>query len=430
MRFLGWVLSFACLSTLGCGQSADVVGDRNQVPPPPEDTGWTTDFEACATERVQASRIGTNLFLTVDTSCSMANPVDGDPDTSLWDAAASAFSGFFSDPSSESLDVALRLWPTSDGCDHNSCDADICAVPQVSLGSMSDPTHRQTLLDQLENTSPSGYTPMHAALDGAVRWASAQQAAAPDEQVAIVLVTDGEPNGCDEDIDNIAGLAATAASAGIPVFAVGIEGSNPDQIDQIAAAGNTGAGFFVGSAAAEADLRAALEAIQGQVLSCSYTFPETSTDGSPLSPDLVRVVVEIDGETTLVGRVRDASACAAGGWYLDDPAQPSTITLCPSTCTEMQEIADVALDIDVGCVCVSDDDCPGDDVCAPEGCVTPCEGPDCIDTAVPPDAVRGFQAVQGGAFNCAAAPVPASLVFGLVGLLAVGVRRRTRWEAP
>lgn len=437
MRFAprGWrrlarlVPLLAAVGALGC-QSSDVVGGRNQVPPPPEDTGWRFDFEPCATDRVQASRIRTNLFLAVDTSCSMDQRVEpgvaGSP--TKWEAASSAFNGFFTDPTASTLDLALRLWPASDGCDHQQCDADACADPQVPLGSLGDATHQQALTDALSATSPGGFTPMHAALDGATRWAATHLSDAPDEQVAIIFVTDGEPRGCDEDIGNIAALAASSASLGVPVYAVGIEGVNTDQIDQIAAAGSTGSGFFVGNADAEVDLLAALKAIQEQVVSCSFSFPTDAT-ADPLSPDLVRVEVEVDGEIERVRRILDASRCEPdGGWYLDDPESPSVIALCPSTCAEVQDIDEVAIELAVGCACLTDDDCAGDQVCTSDGCVPPCVGPDCVDTSIPPDAVRGRQAVQGGALNCAATPASGSLLLLLAGALVIGARARR--EAP
>src|SRR5687768_6230578 len=66
------------VSLAGCGQSPDVIGDRNAPPePPPEDTGWKTDFVACATEREEAALVPTSLLLAVDRSGSMADPADG-----------------------------------------------------------------------------------------------------------------------------------------------------------------------------------------------------------------------------------------------------------------------------------------------------------------------------------------------------------------
>jgi hypothetical protein len=431
MRFSSrWILPLA-LSSAACGRSADVIGGKPEKPPPePQDTGWSTDFEACATESAQASPVATSLFLAVDTSCSMADPADGSttgttPSTvTKWDAATSAFTAFFEDPASATIDVALRLWPsTADGCNDTDCDPVACSQPQVPLDSMSDPAHKQALIDAFVNTVPDGGTPMHPALEGATQWAAAQRLAAPDEEVAIVLVTDGEPNGCDEDISHIADLATTSSAAGVPVYAVGIAGSNVAQIDQIAQAGGTSGGYFVGSVDAEADLVAALKDIQSHVLSCQYAFP-TESSGDPLSPDLVRLEYTLDGEDVLSGRVSDAAACGPdGGWYLDDPDHPTTITLCPSTCSALQGITTVQITIDVGCTCVSDSDCPGDDVCGDQGCVAPCVGADCPSIDTDDGTITGPLAVQGGAWRCDTIPGPAGAALALFGLAVLLARR-------
>ncbi len=426
IRWTRWTA--LAVAALGCGQSADTVGDRNDLPPV-QDTGWSTVFDACATEREEAVLLPTSLILAVDRSCSMQQPADPDETAttgfvSKWDETTDAFIAFFQDPDSATLDVALRLWPTIvDGCNEIECDPVDCAIPQVPLGSLADQAHRDALVDRLNSTGPDGGTPMHPALDGAIRWATARRAEAPGEEVAVVLVTDGEPRSdCIDDIDQIAGLAAEASASGIPVYAVGIEGSNVAQMDQIAAAGGTAEGYFIGSKNAEAELIAALKDIQSKQVSCSFAFPSESS-GDPLSPHLVRVEYTVEGELVSVRRVADAAACGPdGGWYLDDPEQPTVITLCPSTCDALQGVATVSIEIDVGCECETDDDCPAGNTCTPEGCLPPCSGPDCAEAT--PFPVSGAQAVQGGAWRCASIPGPGALAGAIAALLVVGAGRR------
>ena len=86
----------------------------------------------------------------------------------------------------------------------------------------------------------SGGTPISAALAGALQWASAQHKKTPDENTVVVLVTDGQPNGCQEDIGTIAGLAAAALAAdGTRTYAIGLTGSEKATMDQIAMSGGT-----------------------------------------------------------------------------------------------------------------------------------------------------------------------------------------------
>ncbi len=417
----------ALVALMGCGQSSDTIGPRVDKPEPiVEDTGWVTDFEPCAGVLEEAAPLPTSLFLTVDKSCSMDDPAGGDTGittaTTKWEATSAAFGTFFADPDVVDLNVALRLWPdNNDGCNETDCDATACSQPQVPIDLVGNPGHRQALTDTLVNTTPEGSTPMSAALDGAAIWAQQRLADWPDEEVAIVLVTDGEPTACDEDIANISAIAASSAAAGVPVYAVGIEGSNTAQIDQIAAAGATGVGYYVGSANAEAELVAALEDIQSQAVSCRFSFPTEST-GEPLSPDLVRVEYDENGVAMMIPRVVDAAACVPdGGWYLNDNQNPTTINLCGTTCREVQAILTISIEVAVGCECLIDDDCPGDDVCSDEGCVPPRpELPGKREDLV----FGGKQAVQGGALTCSSAPLSAAWWMGLVALVAIRRERR------
>ena len=319
------------------------------------------------------------------------------------------------------MNLALRLWPdTNDGCDQVACDAAACGVPQVALGSLGDPLHQQDLLDALAAVAPEGNTPVSAALEGADLWSQTQLGAVPDGKVAIILVTDGEPNGCDEVIDNIAAIAGASAAADVPVYVVGIEGSNEAQINQIAAAGDTQAGYFVGSQNAEAELLAALDDIRGQIVSCSFNWPTTQAN-EPLSPDLVRVEYEADrpGHSGSAG-LRDPTPATpvAGTW-----TRASTHRWSPcagSTCTDLQDELTLAIEVDVGCECITDEDCPGENICTEDGCVPPCE--DCPkDGEGDLDVLPAASAVQGGAMNCSTVPV-GSLAGTLV-LLAL-MRRR------
>lgn len=311
--------------------------------------------EACATSSAEAKPIPVNMFVMFDKSGSMDS--DG-----KWDDARDALVSFLQDPSSAGLRVALRFFPEKDGCDDNACSIDTCAVPEVDIGALTadsgaaDP-QESALVSAIQNADTlSGYgTPMYAALGGAELWATDYLAAHDGEKAVVVLVTDGAPNGCDENVDHIAGLAGEAqASSQVLTYAVGLKGSNEGDMDKIATQGGTGQGFFIqaGSNAA-ADLLAALQTIQESQLSCEFAMPETDGSGNPIDPEKVNVLYTPagSGTETTIGQVADAASCTeqVGGWYYDDPANPTKVTLCPSTCTAIQgdDLAKVA--IEFGC---------------------------------------------------------------------------------
>jgi hypothetical protein len=53
----------------------------------------------------------------------------------------------------------------------------------------------------------------------------------------------------------------------------------------------------------------------------------------------------------LISKVDDASQCGAtqGGWYFDNNASPTKITLCPATCDPMLKTTGSGLDVLIGC---------------------------------------------------------------------------------
>ena len=52
-----------------------------------------------------------------------------------------------------------------------------------------------------------------------------------------------------------------------------------------------------------------------------------------------------------VGYVSSAADCSkvTDGWYYDDPANPTIVKVCPSTCTVVQTAASPRVDIVFGC---------------------------------------------------------------------------------
>lgn len=309
-------------------------------------SGGGDDMDACATSSAEATLVPVTMFITVDKSGSMG-------DSNKWNNAKAAFLAFFADPNASSLRVALRFWP-ADGCDDSSCSVDACSQPKVGVGPLSDPAQVQSLTSAFNATSPGGGTPMSAALGGATKWASDYVAQTNGtERAVVILVTDGEPNGCDEDISHIAGQAATAFdAAGVQTFAVGLAGSNQATMDAIAAGGSTSQGFFIGNGNAQADLLAALQQIQKSTVACEFTMP-VPENGEKVDPTKVNVSYTPGdgGKAVTLGQVTGAGACtdAQGGWYYDDPIHPKTITLCPSTCAAVQSDDGAKMEIVLGC---------------------------------------------------------------------------------
>ena len=89
-----------------------------------------------------------------------------------------------------------------------------------------------------------------------------------------------------------------------------------------------------------------------RALPCVYPIPPPP-EGMELDPMRVNVGYTPGGSTDqriipYVG-TSDGADCTAGGWYYDDPATPSSILLCPSTCAEVGGDASGRVDIVFGC---------------------------------------------------------------------------------
>jgi hypothetical protein len=312
--------------------------------------GLDTDA-ACAVASDEAKLVPVSMYILFDKSGSMLGP--------KWFNSTAALQGFFMDPESAGVSVGLRFFPDS-GCD-SSCNISACAQPLVEpapLTNLSAPTdaQEQRLLDAFINVTPSGETPLSAALEGGVRWGGNFLSANPFDKAVVVLVTDGAPTECNTDSNYIITQAQTAfTTSGIVTFAVGLEGSNISLMDGIAQAGGSGQGIFIGANDVQQELTDALTAIRESAVACEYRLPD-QVDGMDVDPTLVNVLFTPTGasQPTTVRQVSDESSCtdADGGWYYDDPANPSSIRLCPTTCAGINGDPDGELEILIGCMTI------------------------------------------------------------------------------
>ncbi|NUO54427.1 MAG: VWA domain-containing protein [Polyangiaceae bacterium] len=310
------------------------------------DNGSTGSLNECASESIEAEIVPLTMFIAFDKSGSMG-------DNNKWNNATSALKIFFADPTAADLEVALRFFPQG-GCSETSCDVASCATPQVGVGALTaDPAptdaQEQALINAINNTSPGGGTPISAALQGGLQWGAQYLGQNPDHKVVVILVTDGEPQGCQENIGQIANIAATGLAQNVPTYAVGLQGSNEGQLNQITTAGG-GTSFFIGNGNAEQELLEALQAIRGEALACEIPIP-TPTMGQ-FDANLVNVEYTPGGGGTpqTIGKVADEASCgASGGWFYNDPANPETIVLCPASCDTVKVDPDGAIKVVLGC---------------------------------------------------------------------------------
>ncbi|MEM6992637.1 MAG: hypothetical protein AAF721_19140 [Myxococcota bacterium] len=98
----------------------------------------------------------------------------------------------------------------------------------------------------------------------------------------------------------------------------------------------------------------ASDVIETATLACEYTIPEPE-GGQIFNPDEVNVEFEDGmGGTLAIGRVDSEAQCAgvADGWFYDNPADPQSIVLCPSTCDSIQGFTLARVSVIFGCMTI------------------------------------------------------------------------------
>ena len=94
--------------------------------------------------------------------------------------------------------------------------------------------------------------------------------------------------------------------------------------------------------------------VTGATLACEYDIL-APPDGEDFDPDEVNVEFDDGAGGGLdIGRVEDPAECAnvSHGWYYDDPENPTSIVVCPQTCTQIQGFNMASVSIKFGCATV------------------------------------------------------------------------------
>lgn len=316
------------------------------------------------------------------------------PTPSKWEEAVQALTDFVNDPGSEGIEIGIQYFnPESAGGMVDVCDGVVHATPAVDVGLLPD--NAAAIVDSLADTGPRDSTPTVGALTGGTNFCATFEAENPDYQCIVVLVTDGQPNGCGLDsgcgmgggsmdcVDPASAgiltpIAASGLTSGVTTFTVGMAGVTADGfalLDAIALAG--GSDCTPGAAGDEAcdvsetgsaGLLEALKTIRETIV-VTETMTETVTEtvietvalpcqwelpdppgGETFDPNLVNVVIAIDGVPgDPLGRVPTEADCAGEGWHYDDPEDPSSILVCPATCDLVTNNGNVNVTVELGC---------------------------------------------------------------------------------
>jgi hypothetical protein len=323
----------------------------------------------CHAEVRDGQRVPIDMYLLVDSSGSMAEPVGGG---SKWDVVSTALTAFLNDPRNEGTGVGLGYFPAMGQAQCMPGDTGCFCIPFTTIcfslvgGScaVSDystaavplalPAPLTAAIGNLAAHQIGGGTPTRPALEGALQSVSAWATQHPDRKALLVLATDGEPSGCTsntpQDVADVAAKALAGPQA-IRTFVIGV-GSSLVSLNLVAQAGGTDHAFLVDTGGDVAqEFADALDQIRGAASSCDFSIPRGGSGAEKIDPTKVNVSYGADGSntTTRVPQtfMGSGSNCdSSGGWYYDDPAAPTVIKLCDATC---RSLSGSAIQVEFGC---------------------------------------------------------------------------------
>jgi von Willebrand factor type A domain len=184
-----------------------------------------------------------DMYIMFDKSGSMGDPAGngkpgdcniGETKNSKWCHAINALSGYLNSPSSKDQAAALQFFS---GDDNPNCGSGAPytkpAIPATDYTTLPS----KSFDGQLNGIVPGGATPMEAALRGLTSYTAANRR--PGRVTIGILVTDGDPMGCNQNLTALSGiLQAHNTATKIRTYVIGMNGATFSNLEAIAAGGN------------------------------------------------------------------------------------------------------------------------------------------------------------------------------------------------
>ncbi len=321
-----------------------------------------------------------------------------------WQPVVDATTSFFEDQTISGVRASMTLFPTSaEQCtedNYQQPDVAMTTLPSSAFGTVLHAYELEVGLDDYGDPMPEwggpwrGGTPTLAAVR-ATHAGLLPERATEGTRAALVLVTDGLPAGCGDDIEHLAdviGAVSDARADDVFTYVIGVREptlapgavppwedngervwackSNsgnwlwgyddpttprpaPDNLSNlhtIAAAGGTSRALLIDTgdpAATRVAFRSAIDAIRRQAVPCSVAIP-THPDGTG-SFDKDKIDVRWEDGGVLQRLPYDPQCAPGGGWHYDESDPPRNIELCPETCGKVQSSLTLELGVDFLC---------------------------------------------------------------------------------
>jgi hypothetical protein len=240
-----------------------------------------------------------------------------------------------------------------------SCAVADYQAPAVPISAL--PAGVATLGAALQRRRPQGGSPLEAAVSGALDHLAGWVREHPDRQTALVIATDGAPEGCpsnDPEAIAVRLRAARDARPAISTYVIGVlesskRSASQGLFDELAAAGGTSPFLVRPSEQLAERFLETLQKIRGAALACEFDIP-APTMGT-LDFGRVNVSYSSGGAAEEILQAPSATRCdpTSGGWYYDaDPdagATPRRVIACPATCRRFQMNPAGRVELRFGC---------------------------------------------------------------------------------
>jgi hypothetical protein len=310
---------------------------------------------ACNGVGMESEPFPADMVILMDRSISNGYAVGTDSSVSAapsgtlrrWDVLTAGMRDLAGASNADKIGASITFFTLNGGADaETNCDASKYETPVVPMGMLT--TTGPEIVAAMEKLTPSGLTPTEPALQGALQYAMALKRADPTREKVVVLVSDGFPTLCTNKApSDVAKVIEEAANAPIPVktYVVGIGSpskisSGKFNLQNYARSGKTGQPILIDeTASAEGisdQLVTALLNIGSSQLACEYAVKPPS-DTQNIDPEMFTVTYEpAAGQFQEIPRVSGLAACSKstqGGWYFDNAATPTKVTMCPCTCS-------------------------------------------------------------------------------------------------
>ena len=321
----------------------------------PATTGEGGADSVCVGTGQEAEPFPVDILLVMDRSTSMGYEVS--PGVTRLNLLSNAIQSYAADPDAADIGTGIvffrALGATSASESGGWCDPAEYATPDVPIGPLADNADEiTTAIDAIE---PGGLTPSVPALEGAVDYARAHARANPDRATVVALVSDAFPTECNTDPSAQSDIAEAAyeGDPSIPVYAIGVGASAQFNLDNVARAGGTREALMTEDGTAAEDFVAALRNITLSDLKCEFRLPDPP-DGMELQTgnndvNVQMVYTPFSGEVEEMPYVGSLGGCGSstnGGWYFDNTNNPTSIRVCPCTCSRFGA---GTLEIRIGC---------------------------------------------------------------------------------